>query len=91
MFLRARPVKEKLLRMNAVQASSSSALFGSQEYTSVSRVLGELQARRPIHIDAPDEALFLLSVERLDDRRLAEFTSFAGPLAQISLSRNSVH
>jgi len=34
--------------MTAVQASSSSALFGSAEYTGVSHALGELQARRPI-------------------------------------------
>jgi len=61
--------------MTAAQASSSSALFGSAEYTSVSRALGELQARRPIQINAPDEALLLLPVEGLDDQRLTEFRS----------------
>ena len=65
--------------MNAVQSSSSSALFGSKASTSVSRVLSELQARRPIRIDAPGEALLVLSVESLDDRRLAEFASLCRP------------
>ena len=51
--------------MSAAQASSPSALFGSAEYTSVSRALGELQARRSIQINAPDEVLFLLPVEGL--------------------------
>jgi GTP cyclohydrolase II len=67
--------------MTAAQASSSSALFGSAEYTSVSRALGELQARRPIQINAPGEALFLLPVEGLDDRRLAEFRLLCQPVA----------
>jgi GTP cyclohydrolase II len=67
--------------MTAAQASSSSALFGNAEYTSVSRALGELQARRPIQINAPGEALFLLPVEGLDDRRLTEFRSLCRPVA----------
>jgi GTP cyclohydrolase II len=70
--------------MNAVQPSSRSALFGSQAYTSVSRVLNELQARRPIRVDAPGEALLVLPVEGLDDRRLAEFVLLCGP-AELSL------
>jgi GTP cyclohydrolase II len=70
--------------MNAVQPSSRSALFGSQAYTSVSRVLNELQARRPIRVDAPGEALLVLPVEGLDDRRLAEFALLCGP-AELSL------
>ena len=51
--------------MSASTPSStpSSALFGTRDYTSVSRALGELKARRPITINAPGEELFLLPVE----------------------------
>jgi GTP cyclohydrolase II len=83
-FLEARPVEEKKSRMNAVQTSSNSALFGSRAYTSVSRALSELQARRPIRIDAAGEALLVLPVEGLDPRRLAEFASLCRP-AELSL------
>jgi hypothetical protein len=47
-----------------------SALFGSPEYTGASHVLGELQPRRPIQINAPGEKLFLLSVEGLNHHAL---------------------
>jgi GTP cyclohydrolase II len=70
--------------MNEVQSSSSSTLFGSKAHTSVSRVLNELQARRPIRIDAPGEALLVLPVEGLDDRRLTEFALLCGP-AELNL------
>jgi GTP cyclohydrolase II len=65
--------------MSAAQASSTSALFGNREYVSVGRALGELQARRPVTINASGEALFILPVEGLDDRRLAEFVSLCRP------------
>jgi GTP cyclohydrolase II len=65
--------------MSAAQVSSTSALFGNREYISVSRALGELQAGRPVTINASGEALFILPVEGLDDRRLAEFVSFCSP------------
>jgi len=65
--------------MSAARSLPSSALFGSPEYTSASRVLGELQARRPVQINAPGERLFLLPVEGLNDQRLAEFLSFCHP------------
>src|SRR5437588_387108 len=65
--------------MTAAQLSSSSALFGSREYTSVSRGLGELEARRPVQINAPGETLLILPVEGLDDRRLAQFVSLCRP------------
>jgi GTP cyclohydrolase II len=65
--------------MRAAQSSSNSALFGSQEYTGVSRALGELQARRPVQINAPGETLLILPVEGLDDRRLTEFMSLCRP------------
>jgi GTP cyclohydrolase II len=58
--------------MSAAQ-SSSSALFGNQECTGVSRALGELQARRPVQINAPGETLLILPVEGLDNQRLTEF------------------
>lgn len=65
--------------MSAARPSPSSALFGSPEYTSVSRALGELQARRPITINAPGEELFLLPIEGLNDERLADFLSLCRP------------
>ena len=67
--------------MSASTPSStpSSALFGTRDYTSVSRALGELKARRPITINAPGEELFLLPVEGLNDERLADFLSLCRP------------
>jgi hypothetical protein len=56
-----------------------STLFGSQEYTGVSRALAELQARRPVQINAPGETLLILPVEGLDNRRLTEFVSLCRP------------
>jgi GTP cyclohydrolase II len=54
-------------------------LFGSREYTSVSRALAELQARRPVQINAPGETLLILPVEGLDNQRLGEFVSLCRP------------
>ena len=65
--------------MRAAEASSSSVLFGNRAAINVSRALGELQARRPVTINASGEALFILPVEGLDDRRLAEFVSLCRP------------
>src|ERR1700760_1814944 len=65
--------------MRAAEASSSSVLFGNRPAINVSRALGELQARRPVTINASGEALFILPVEGLDDRRLAEFASLCRP------------
>jgi GTP cyclohydrolase II len=65
--------------MRVAQSSSSSALFGSREYTSVSRALAELQARRPVQINAPGETLLILPVEGLDNQRLGEFVSLCRP------------
>jgi GTP cyclohydrolase II len=67
--------------MSAAQSSSGSALFGTHQSISVTRVLGELQARRPIYINAPDEALFILPVEGLDNPRLSEFIRLCRPVA----------
>ena len=67
--------------MSAAQSSSSSALFGNREYISVSRALGELQARRPVQINAPGKTLLILPVEGLDDQRLNEFVSLCRPAA----------
>jgi GTP cyclohydrolase II len=67
--------------MRAAQSSSSSALFGSPAYTSVSRALGELQSRRPVQINASGEALLILPVEGLDHQRLAEFVALCRPAA----------
>jgi GTP cyclohydrolase II len=67
--------------MNAAHSPANSALFGSDEHLSVSRALGELQARRPIRINAPGEVLFTLPVEGLDDHRLREFVALCGPNA----------
>src|SRR5215475_535289 len=65
--------------MRAAQPPSTSALFGSWERTSVSRALAELQALRPVQINAPGETLFVLPVEGLNDQRLAEFVSLCRP------------
>ena len=67
--------------MNAAHSPALSALFGNDEHLSVSRALGELQARRPIRVNAPGEVLFVLPVEGLDDQRLREFAALCGPNA----------
>jgi GTP cyclohydrolase II len=67
--------------MSAAQSSSGSALFGTRESINVTRALGELQAGRPIQINAPGEALFILPVEGLDNRRLTEFVRLCRPEA----------
>jgi GTP cyclohydrolase II len=54
-------------------------LFGSREYVTVSRALGELQARRPVRLHAPGETLLILPVEGLNNARLAEFVSLCRP------------
>jgi len=63
--------------MNAAHSPANSALFGDKEHLSVSRALGELQARRPVRVNAPGEILFALPVEGLD-RRLHEFPGLYG-------------
>ena len=60
--------------MSAAPIPANSTIFGSREYLDISRALGELQARRPVRISAPDESLIVLPVEALDDQRLHEFT-----------------
>lgn len=70
--------------MNAVRPPSDSLLFGSTEYTGVSRAVSELQARRPIRIDATGEALLALPVEGLNDQRLTEFEGLCRP-AELNL------
>jgi GTP cyclohydrolase II len=67
--------------MSAAQAPANSALLGGREHLSVSRALAELQARRPIRVNAPDEILFALPVESLDDQRLHEFAMLCRPSA----------
>jgi GTP cyclohydrolase II len=63
----------------SAEAYSPSVLFSNRASISVSRALGELRARRPVTINAPGEALFILPVEGLDDRRLAEFVTLCRP------------
>jgi len=65
--------------MNIVRPRSASGLFGSKDYTDASRALNELQARRPIRVDSTGEALLVLPVEGLDDRRLTEFKELCRP------------
>ena len=55
--------------------------MATEEHLSVSRALGELQARRPIRVNAPGEVLFALPVEGLDDQRLHEFAALCSPNA----------
>jgi GTP cyclohydrolase II len=64
--------------MNEVQTGASSALFGGQGHTSVSRGLGEFHGRRPVLITSEGEAVLALPVEGLDGRRLAEFRALCG-------------
>jgi len=65
--------------MSAAPMPTDSALLGSREHLDVSRALTELQARRPIRVDAPDESLIALPVEGLDDKRLREFAALSRP------------
>ena len=67
--------------MNAAHSSANSALFGNEKDLSVSRALSELQARRPICVNAPGEVLFALPVEGLDNQRLHEFAVLCSPSA----------
>ena len=67
--------------MNAAPSLANSALFGNKEYLGVSRALSELQARRPIRVNAPSEVLLALPVESLDDQRLHEFGMLCNPNA----------
>jgi GTP cyclohydrolase II len=60
---------------------ANSVLFGNTEHLSVSRALSELQARRPIRVEASGEVLFALPVEGLDDQRLNEFVALCSPNA----------
>jgi GTP cyclohydrolase II len=71
--------KNKVPGMSAVPASAVSALFGAREHLDVSRVLSELQARRPICVNAPGERLLALPVEGLDDQRFHEFAALCSP------------
>ena len=68
-------------RMCAAPTPANSDLFGNTEHLSVSRALSELQARRPIRVEAPGEVLFALPVEGLDDQRLDEFVALCSPNA----------
>jgi hypothetical protein len=67
--------------MNDAHSPANSAPFGDEEHLSVSRALGELQARRPVRVNAPGEILFALPVAGIDDRRLHEFLWLRGPNA----------
>src|SRR6478752_868631 len=60
---------------------ANSVLFGNAEHLCVSRALSELQARRPIRVEAPGEVPFALPVEGLDDQRLHEFVALCSPNA----------
>ncbi len=65
--------------MNAAPSSANSVLLGDKEYLGVSRALSELQARRPLRVNAPGEVLLALPVEGLDDQRLHEFAMLCNP------------
>jgi GTP cyclohydrolase II len=67
--------------MSKVQTGARSALFGSWQHTSISRAVGEFQARRPIIVTAgATEAELALPVEGLDRQRLAEFVALCSPI-----------
>ena len=59
--------------MSTAPSPASSALLGNKENLSVNRAVSELQARRPIRVNAAGEVLLALPVEGLDDQRLHEF------------------
>jgi GTP cyclohydrolase II len=65
--------------MSAALSPANSALFGNTECLSAGRALSELQARRPIRVNAPGEVLLALPVEGLDDQRLHEFGMLCSP------------
>src|SRR5260370_30827749 len=67
--------------MSAALSPANSALFGNTECLSAGRALSQLQARRPIRVEAPGEVLFALPVEGLDDQRLHEFMALCSPNA----------
>src|SRR6476469_4641858 len=67
--------------MCAAPTPANSALFGNKEHLSVSRALNELQARRPIRVEAPGEVLLALPVEGHGDQRLHEFVALCSPNA----------
>jgi GTP cyclohydrolase II len=66
--------------MIEVQTDTGSALFGGRGHTSVSRGLGEFQARRPVLITARGETVLALPVEGLDGERLSEFMALCAPV-----------
>jgi GTP cyclohydrolase II len=66
--------------MIEVRTSASSALFGGHGHTSVSRGLGEFQARRPVLITSTGETVLALPVEGLDGQRLSEFMVLCAPV-----------
>jgi GTP cyclohydrolase II len=66
--------------MIEVQTGANSALFGGRGHTSVSRGLGEFQARRPVLITATGESVLALPVEGLDGQRLSEFMALCAPV-----------
>lgn len=67
--------------MPVAPTSVKSALFGDSGHLGVSRALSELQARRPVRINASGKVLFALPVEGLDDQRLHEFAALCQPNA----------
>ena len=67
--------------MSAAHSSANSALLGNQECIRVSRALCELQARRPIRINASGESLLALPVDGLDEQRLGDFAVLCSPNA----------
>jgi len=56
--------------MTAANSYASFAVFGDKRHVSVSRALGELQARTPVRVNTPDDVLFTLPEENLDGYRL---------------------
>lgn len=66
--------------MIEAQTGTSSALFGGPGHTSVSRGIGEFQARRPVLIAAIGETVLALPVEGLNGQRLSEFLALCAPV-----------
>ena len=67
--------------MSAAHSSANSALLGNSECISVSRALSELQAGRPIRVNASGESLLALPVDGLDEKRLSDFADLCSPIA----------
>jgi hypothetical protein len=77
--------------MIEVQTSASSALFGGHGHTSVSRGLGEFQARRPVLITSTGETVLALPSRASTASGFLNSWRFVNRLCRDSSLRNGAH